>query len=377
MYMNNKIKGRLGFGLMRLPLIDGSDSKSVDEKKLKEMVDTFMGNGFNYFDTAYSYHGGLSEIYFKKLVIDRYPREDYVIVDKMPTWLIKSSEDFPKYFSKQLERTNLEYFDYYLMHCVGEDTHNTIVDCGGYEYLKTLKKEGKIKHIGISLHDNAEYLEKILNEVPEIEMVLMQINYVDWEAENIESKKCYEVAKKYGKEVMVMEPVKGGYLAEFSEDISKHFTDYNSDDSIASWALRFAASLDVDVVVSGMSDINQMNDNLSVFSDFKPLNNEEYEIIADVVDIINESLPIKCTNCNYCIDSCPNNIPIPKYFSLYNNQYQYGFQQLYVEYYNNLATIYGAKSSDCINCGECLTHCPQKINISDELEKCVKCFEDK
>ena len=374
--MMSKIKGKLGFGLMRLPLTDENNPESVDESQMKEMVDKFIKVGFNYFDTAYPYHNGLSEKYFKKLVVDRYPREDYVISSKMPTWLLKSSEDLPKYFNEQFKRCNVDYFDYYLMHCVGQDTHQNVMDCKAYEYLKTLKEEGKIKHIGISLHDNSQYLEKILNEVPEIEMVLLQVNYIDWEYPNIESRKCCEVARKYGKEIMIMEPVKGGYLANLPLSVEEKFKKYNADDSLASWAMRFCGSVEgVSVVISGMSNIEQMEDNIKTMSEFKALNQEEYGIIDEVVDIINESIAISCTNCNYCIDSCNENIPIPKYFSLYNNQYQFGFQPLYLEYYNNLSNIYNTKASNCSECGNCLNHCPQKINIPEELKKCVDRFE--
>lgn len=376
--LNNKLKGKLGFGLMRLPLTDENDSSSIDENQLKDMVDKFMDSGFNYFDTGYSYHKGLSEVYFKKLIVDRYNREDYILVDKMPSWLIKSKDDLPKYFNEQIDRCGVDYFDYYLMHCVGQDTHDVLMEAGSYDFLINLKKEGKIKHIGISLHDNAEYLDNLLQNIPEIEMVLLQINYVDWEDSNIESRKCYEVAKKHGKEIMVMEPVKGGALVNVPKNIEDLFKEYNSANSIASWALRFCGSLDaVSVVVSGMSNMEQLEDNIKTMSNFECLNDEEYEIINEAIDIIDESIAIHCTSCNYCLDACPENIPISKFLSLFNNQYKFGFQPLYLEYYNNLSSIYGAKASSCISCDMCKKHCPQKIDIPLELEKCVDKFENR
>lgn len=371
------IKGKLGFGLMRFPLNDENDQKSIDEEQVIKMVDLFMSNGFNYFDTAYPYHEGLSETMFKKAVVDRYPRKDYLIADKMPTWLITGHDDFQKYFNEQIERCGIEYFDYYMMHTIGEDNYQATVDFGGFEFLKDLKKQGKAKHIGFSFHDNANILDKVLTEQKEMEFVLLQINYIDWENKSIESRKCYEVAKKHGVEVMVMEPVKGGALANVPKEVEKMFEDYDSDNSIASWAIRFAASLDnVSVVCSGMSNLEQMKDNLSFMKDFKPLNTEEKDLIAKSVDMINDSIAIPCTSCNYCLDTCPQNIPIPKYFSLFNDQKQFGYQANLSNYYLNLAKDYGSKASDCIECNNCIEHCPQHIDIVESLKDVASVYDN-
>ncbi len=368
---------KLGFGLMRLPLTDGADAKSVDQDAFNKMADYFLENGFTYFDTAYPYHGGMSEVAFRKAVAERHPRSAYTITDKMPTFMVREASDYQRLFDEQLSRCGVDYFDYYLLHALGMGSYEKTVALGGFEFMKKLKAEGKAKHIGLSFHDKAEVLDRIFTEHPEMEYVLLQINYIDWDNASIESGRCYEVAVKHKKPVMVMEPVKGGALANVPEDAEKLFRTHAPGMSAASWALRFAASLkNVMVVLSGMSSLEQLRDNAGYMGNFKPLDGEEREIIKKAASIINESIDIPCTACNYCVDGCPKSIPIPKYFSLYNNQKQFGLFPNHTMYYAGLARDFG-RASDCIECRQCEEHCPQHIEISRRLKDVASVFDKK
>ncbi len=366
---------KLGFGMMRLPVTEEGNPQSIDQNSVNAMVDTYMAKGFTYFDTAYPYHQGESEVAVRKAVVERYPREAFVLADKMPTFFVTKNEDYQRIFDEQLERCGVEYFDYYLLHNLGVKFYNDTLQCGGFEFMQKLKAEGKAKHIGFSFHDKAELLDKILTDHPEMEFVQLQINYIDWENQGIESRRCYETAMKHNKPVIVMEPIKGGSLAVVPEAAEKLFKAKNPDMSAASWAVRFAASLDnVLVVLSGMGSMEQMVDNTSYMDPLVPLSAEENAVIAEVTDIINSNTAIPCTACQYCVDGCPQNIPIPQYFSLYNNQYQFGKTAAHMVYYMNLTQDYG-KASDCINCGQCEEHCPQHIDIIDKLGEVAKTLE--
>ncbi len=366
-----------GFGCMRLPLTDEEDFGSVDMDEFKAMVDLFMQAGFTYFDTAYMYNEFKSETALKEALVDRYPRESFTVASKMPMMIIKTKEDQERIFDEQLKKCGVEYFDYYMLHNLGRLFYSLEKELGSMKFLVQKKAEGKIKKIGISCHDNAEFLETVLRDYPEIEFVQIQLNYIDWEDEGIQSRKSLEVCAKHNKPVIVMEPVKGGNLVNIPEEAEKLFKDYNPDASAASWALRFAASQDnVMTVLSGMSNIDQMKDNLKTMKDFKPLNAKELEIVKEAAEIINNAVVIPCTNCQYCVHACPNEIPIPLYFSLYNAEKRTslpGFSPQMV-YYQNLNKKH-PKASDCVECRECEDACPQHIEISKWLKDIAETFE--
>ena len=376
---------KLGFGLMRLPSIDdqkalrdGVDEGKIDLQLVNQMVDTFIENGFTYFDTAWMYCHFQSEEVAKECLVKRYPRDAFTLATKLHAGYLKTKEDRDHIFNEQLRKTGVDYFDYYLLHDNGFD-HDQIyekLDC--YNWLIEKKKEGLVKHIGFSFHDNAKTLEDILKKHPEFEFVQLQINYLDWESEGVQSRKCYEVCQKYHKPVIVMEPVKGGTLAKVPESVEKLFKDYAPDMSIPSWAIRFAASHEgVMMVLSGMSNMEQILDNISYMKDFQPLGQEELALIDQAVDMINAHIAIACTGCSYCTDGCPMNIPIPQYFSLYNAEKQEIKEKGWTpqgEYYSRLSQKH-AKASDCIQCGQCEGICPQHLSIIEYLQEIVKEFE--
>lgn len=368
---------KYGFGAMRLPLVN-DDFNVIDLEQTQEMVDYYMNAGYNYFDTAYSYNNGASEKALKKCLVEKYPREDFFIADKLPSFALTRKEEMEIIFAEQLERCGVDYFDYYLLHNVSTWTLDALRKFDAYEFIKGLKDEGKVKHIGISLHDNAEILKEVLEEMPEIEFVQLQINYLDWDNESIQSRECYELAREYGKDIIIMEPLKGGTLANVPEEVEKSFKEYNPKLSPAGWALRYAASLEgVISVLSGASNLEQLKDNLHSMEDFKAINSKEQELIDNAVEIIKESVVIPCTQCNYCIEECPHGIPIPKYFELYNIEKRLpsiGFspQQVYYRTY----AMKSARGSECDHCCACVEKCPQHLDIPGFMEDVVELFED-
>lgn len=369
----------LAMGLMRLPLLDENDFTSIDYEQVMGMVDLFMEKGFNHFDTGYPYHEGLSEVAFRKCVVERYPRDSFTIADKLPLFSITEESQLEPIFQEQLERCGVEYFDYYLMHNVSGFSEAGWLDVDSFSFVNRKKEEGYIKHLGLSTHANAEFLDNILTIHPEMEFVLLQINYLDWEDENIESRKCFEVARKHNKPVMIMEPFKGGFLADVPEEAEKIMKDYDSDASVISWALRFVSSLEgVSYILTGASSLEQLRENISEFENIAPLNDDEYELIEKVSDVINSKITVDCTKCRYCVDSCSEEINIAKLFDLYNKQMllnQDGWSQFGNAYVNYSKLPGVGLASDCIECELCIEECPQEINIPEILKDVAKTFE--
>ena len=365
-----KVKKNFGFGYMRLPM----NGDEVNLEETKKMVDAFLDAGFNYFDTAHGYIQGKSETALKACLTSRYPRDKYILTNKLSGGFFKTEADIRPLFQSQLEACGVDYFDFYLMHAQGEGCYPHYKKCRAYETAFELKKEGKVRHVGISFHDRAEFLEQILTEYPQIEVVQIQFNYVDYDDLAVQSRKCYEVCRKYNKPVVVMEPVKGGNLVNLPEEAAKVLEDLHGG-SPASYAIRFAAGFPgMMMVLSGMSSLEQMNDNISFMKDFKPLDDKEMEAIHKVQEIFKSKNLIPCTGCRYCTDGCPQHIAIPDLFAIMNTkQVHHDWNANY--YYHSVHTAPGRKASDCLKCGKCEKACPQHLPIRQLLEDVAKKFE--
>ena len=362
---------KLGFGLMRLPM----NGEEVDIEQTKQMVDMFLERGFTYFDTAYGYLDGKSEEAVKTALVDRHPRDSFQLATKLPAWYVSTEEEAKAMFETSLTRTGAGYFDFFLLHNLGDKRTQSFDDFHIWDFLARKKEEGLILNLGFSMHDKAEELEKVLTAHPEMDFVQLQINYADWESPTVEARKCYETARKYGKPIIVMEPVKGGSLANLPDKVSRIFKEAAPDASLSSWAIRYAASLPgVLTVLSGMSNVEQMEDNLNTMADFKPLSAEEQKVIDDVTKALDSMPQVPCTACRYCEKGCPQGIAIPGIFRAVNNYMIYGNKEGAEGNYS-WETREGGVASKCIECGNCEDVCPQHIQIIEELKKAKDLFE--
>lgn len=367
---------KLGFGLMRLPLTDANDKGSIDIEALKEMVDTFMEQGFTYFDTAWMYCAFKSENAVKEALTDRYPRDRYTLTTKLHASYLKTKEDRDRIFEEQRQKTGVDYFDYYLIHAIDQELYSIYNEMDCFNWLIEKKKQGLVKHIGFSYHDSAEFLDQVLTEHPEMEFVQLQMNYLDWESAEVQSRKCYEVAIKHGKPVIVMEPVKGGTLADVPAEVRKSFAAYHPDLSVPSWAIRFVASLDnVAMVLSGMSNMEQLMDNISYMKEFVPMNAEETELVHKAAEMIKDSIAIPCTGCSYCTEGCPMQIAIPDLFRVYNKSKRGEITDVEANEEYRQLTESGGKARECLACGQCQVACPQHLEIINYLKDVAKCME--
>ena len=367
----------LGFGSLRLPLTDAADQQSIDQNAVNELVDLFLARGFTYFDTAYTYHGYRSEASLRKALVERHPRGEFRLATKLAMHHVKCPEDQERLFSEQLENCGVTYFDYYFLHNIGAPAYKTACAMDSFGFGQRLKREGRIRNFGISYHDTPELLDEILTAHPELDVILLQLNYLDWENPGIQSRRCYEVARKHQIPVFVMEPCKGGVLARLPEKAARLLCSFSPDASPASWALRFAAGLPgVAMVLSGMTTPEEIRENTSVLQKFVPLSAQEQDVLDTVVAILQEERAIPCTACRYCEDVCPKRIAIPDYFGLYTSAKRdtaNGFSSQFV-YYLNIAGARG-RAMECIGCRKCEAACPQHLPISEYLKDVSAAFD--
>ena len=368
-----ELKQKLSFGLMRLPLKNKLIQTGIDHDAFREMADAFLAAGYRHFDTSIVYHGGFSETAFRQDVAKRYPRDAFTITDKMPMFMIKSKARLEPTFQKELERCGVDYFDYYWLHSLNKKSFATCERIGAFEWLAQKQKEGKVLHTGFSFHDSAEVLDEILTKHPEVEYVQLQINYLDWEDEKVQSRLCYETARRHGKRIMIMEPIKGGALANVPDTVRLMLQKEDPAPSPAVWALRFAASLEgVDFVLSGMSNPTQLKENTAAFESLSPLTDDQKATLLRAAEIIRSGIAIPCTACRYCVDACPNNIPIPDYFTAYNT-FENNKRKAQADF-EKYAADHG-RPGDCIACRGCEGHCPQQLPIADLMQKVQERFE--
>ena len=364
---------KLGFGLMRLPKLE--DGKSIDVEQTAKMVDLFMEAGGTYFDTAYVCDDGRSEEAAREALVKRHPRESFTLATKLHSGFFNSFEGRDEVFNEQLRKTGAGYFDYYLLHALQEGNYRKYDEYHIWDFVKEMKAKGLIRHFGFSFHDSPEMLDRLLTKHPEVDFVQLQINYADWENPGIASRANYEMARKHGKSITVMEPVKGGALADPIPEVKKILNEADPKASYASWAIRYAASLDgIITVLSGMSNIAQMEDNLSYMKEFQPLSDTEKAAIRRAQFALEKSDSIKCTGCHYCTGGCPMEIAIPEIFSACNEQLVSKDHEKGMQEYEKAAAK-GGRASECVHCLQCEEVCPQKLPITSFLEKAAEMFE--
>ena len=369
-YLGAEIK-KLGFGFMRLPMI-GED---VDMEQTKAMVDVFMSKGFSYYDSSWGYMGGKSEEAMKTAIVDRYPRDSFQIATKCPAWIVQTEEEAKGMIETSLRRIGVDYVDFYLLHNLGGARTKSFDDFGMWRYVRELKEKGIVRHIGFSMHDDADALDKLLTAHPETEFVQFQLNYDDWDSPTVQARKCHEAALKHKKPVVVMEPLKGGLLANPPESVARILQEANPAASPASWGIRFAASLEgIVTVLSGMSTLDQVKDNVSYMENFQPLSRDELAVIGRAQEAIGKFDRIPCTACQYCVEGCPKNIPISGIFGAYNRKLMYGDLKTAKGFYG-LEVRSKGKASECIACGSCERACPQHIEIIENLKTIARELE--
>lgn len=366
--MFEKIKKNFGFGAMRLPMI----GENVDLEQFCRMVDLFMDAGFNYFDTAHPYLKGQSEIALRECLVKRYDRESFVLTNKLSPSQFQTGEEVRPLFQRQLEACGVDYFDFYLMHAMDAEYFQKYKETGAFETAFQLKAEGKVRHIGFSFHDTAEVLDQILTEYPQFEAVQLQFNYLDMDSDSIQSRACYEVCRKHNKPIIVMEPVKGGHLVKLPQEAKDIFAALGGG-SDASYAIRFAASFPgIFMVLSGMGSVEMVADNCGYMQNFQPLNEKELEAVEQVKNILLSQARVDCTGCRYCMEVCPQGVPIPELFSCLAGRRLGNWVN---SQYRAVVEEKGVKSSDCIQCGACESACPQHLPIRQLLEEVTKEFE--
>ena len=369
-------KSKFGFGCMRLPKTDDNDPTSIDQDLFNRMVDLYMEKGFNCFDTSYAYHNGTSEIAIRKAVVERYPRESYRIFDKMPTWALASEKDNDKFVNEMLERLGIDYFDVFFIHNINTPWLKNAKNANTFEYVKKMKEDGIAKEIGFSFHESSELLEEVLDEYGDmLDIVQLELNYLDWEDPSIEAHKCYDLCVEHGLDVYVMEPLKGGAIVNPSEEIRNDFKEFSPDKSIASLAIRFCASLEhVKIVLSGMSKMEDLLDNCDTYENFEVLSDEESAFLEKMAQKLASNLAVPCSECGYCINVCPEMIPIHKYFNLFNRSKNQPESNIYKLYFDKLGDE-DMPAGKCTYCGTCLDYCTQKIDIPEKLEKVREHFK--
>ena len=370
-------KSKFGFGCMRLPLTDKNDPTSIDHDLFNEMVDIYMEKGYDYFDTSYAYHNGMSEVAIRKAVVERYPRESFRICDKMPTWALTCEEDNEKFVNEMLERLGIDYFDVFFIHNINGPWVKNAINANTFEYVKKMKENGVAKQIGFSFHDKSDLLEEVLDKYGEMfDIAQLELNYLDWEDPSIEAHKCYDLCVKHGLDVYVMEPLKGGVIVNPNDEIKNDFKEFNPDKSIASFAIRFCASLEnVKIVLSGMSKMEDLIDNCDTYENFEVLSDEEHSFLEKMAQKLADNVAVPCSECGYCVDACPEMIPIPEYFNLYNTSKNQPESDIYRLYFDKLADE-KVPADECTYCSTCIDHCTQKIDIPEMLEKVCEHFEE-